>query len=375
MFGLYIHIPFCRHICHYCDFYKMVVSDKLKEKVIDNIIKEMVIRNIKQYNVETIYIGGGTPSILPYYLLDKLLSSIEEHVNIDNIKEYTIELNPEDINDELIQLISKHHITRVSIGIQSFNQNIIDRLGRIPFVSEQEIKNKIELLNRFGINNINLDLIYAVPGETLEIVKEDLEIITKLNITHVSTYSLILEEHTVFDYLLSHGKLELVHEDDDYQMYMLIRKTLEENGFKQYEVSNFSKEGFNSKHNLNYWYNGEYLGIGPSGSSHINNNRFTNIKNLSKYFDGINNSHMIYDEDIMLSIDDIYVDEVMLGLRLTKGISITDFEEKYNKSVFDVFPKIKSLIDEGLLEIEEGCLRIPLKHTYISNYILVKIFE
>lgn len=374
MFGLYVHVPFCRHICHYCDFYKMVVSDSLKEKVINNIIEEINIRNIKQYNIETIYIGGGTPSCLPYYILEKLLKTIENNVNIEQIKEYTIEINPEDINEKIVDLISKYHITRVSIGIQSFNKNIINKLGRIPYVTEAEIKEKIELLNKYHIKNINLDLIYAVPDQTMELLKKDLEVITKLNITHISTYSLILEEHTIYDHLYNNGKLELINEDLDLLMYNEIREYLSNCGFIQYEISNFSRYGYQSLHNMNYWLNGEYLGIGPSASSHIENKRFTNIKNLNLYFDGIKNNHFIYDEEIELFEHDIYVDEIMLGLRLTKGVSIDDFTNKYGKNIFDLFPKLQTLIDRKLLEIKDGYIRIPKEHTYISNYILVKIF-
>lgn len=375
MFGLYIHIPFCRHICHYCDFYKMVVSDKFKEKIIDSIIKEYNQRDFDKNKVETIYIGGGTPSSLPYYILEKLLSNLNMKIDLSSLKEFTVELNPEDINEELVSILSKYHVTRVSIGIQSFNKNIIDRLGRFHFVTEDEIKSKIQILNNHNITNINLDLIYAVPGEIVEDVIKDLEIINRLNITHVSTYSLILEEHTVFNYLYNKGQIELINDELDYQMYNKVRIMLSEFGFKQYEISNFAKPGFESLHNTNYWLNGEYLGIGPAASSHIGNTRFTNIKNANKYIDGVNQNNYLYEEYYENELVDIYEEELMMGLRLIRGININSFKEKFNIDLFKVYPKINDLLKDGLLEIENNNLRIPSIHTYITNFILVKIFE
>lgn len=373
MFGLYLHIPFCKSICKYCDFYKMVVSRSLQEKTINYIIKEMKQREISQYQIDTIYIGGGSPSSLDDDLLEKLLFNLSQLTNFDELKEFTIEFNPNDITIDKVKILQKYQVTRVSIGIQTFNNNLLNTLGRIPFVSFEELSEKIKLLNMYDITNINVDLIYAIPGEVIDDITDDLNKMMKLPITHLSCYSLILEERSILYYEYTHNKIKLIDETLDEKMYEKINEVLEKNNFIHYETSNFSKPGFNSLHNLIYWHRDDYLGIGPGASSSIGNHRFTNTHNLNEYFLGIDNKNIKYAEDIIDSKKDEQELMVMMNLRLSEGINKKRYLERFNEDVKDTFPSILELLKEGLLEETTDTIRIPLKYFYISNYIIVKI--
>lgn len=373
MFGLYLHIPFCKNICKYCDFYKMVVSRSLQEKTINYIIEEMKLRELSKYQIDTIYIGGGSPSSLDDDLLDKLLFNLSQLTNFDELKEFTIEFNPNDITIDKVKILQKYQVTRVSIGIQTFNNNLLNTLGRIPFVSFEELSEKIKLLNMYNIKNINVDLIYAIPGEVIDDITDDLNKMMKLPITHLSCYSLILEERSILYYEYTHNKFKLIDETLDEKMYEKINEVLEKNNFIHYETSNFSKPGFNSLHNLIYWHRDDYLGIGPGASSSIGNHRFTNTHNLNEYFLGIDNKNIKYAEDIIDSKKDEQELMVMMNLRLSEGINKKRYLERFNEDVKDTFPSILELLKEGLLEETTDTIRIPLKYFYISNYIIVKI--
>lgn len=373
MFGLYLHIPFCKNICKYCDFYKMVVSRSLQEKTINYIIEEMKLRELSKYQIDTIYIGGGSPSSLDDDLLDKLLFNLSQLTNFDDLKEFTIEFNPNDITIDKVKILQKYQVTRVSIGIQTFNNNLLNTLGRIPFVSFEELSEKIKLLNMYNIKNINVDLIYAIPGEVIDDITDDLNKMMKLPITHLSCYSLIFEERSILYYEYTHNKFKLIDETLDEKMYEKINEVLEKNNFIHYETSNFSKPGFNSLHNLIYWHRDDYLGIGPGASSSIGNHRFTNTHNLNEYFLGIDNKNIKYAEDIIDSKKDEQELMVMMNLRLSEGINKKRYLERFNEDVKDTFPSILELLKEGLLEETTDTIRIPLKYFYISNYIIVKI--
>lgn len=372
MLGLYIHIPFCKHICTYCDFYKMVASDALKEKTIHYMMKEIELKKIRQFEIDTLYIGGGTPSILPTPLLEEFLSFLSQKVNFKNLKEFTIEMNPEDIREDLVLILSKYHVNRVSIGIQSFNPKLLKFLGR-PYTSISEMKRKIALLNRYGIYNINLDLIYAIPSERFGILKKDVQKMLKLNIRHLSTYSLILEEHTILNYQYEQNQFQLSTDALDEKMYHYIVRYLKKKGFVHYETSNFAISSYESKHNLIYWSNDKYLAIGPSASSYVGNYRFTNVKNLNQYFEGIDQGTLNYEEMVELTLEEKYKEEIMLGLRCMKGINSKVFFSKYGVDLFHVFPQMHALIQEKLLEEADGYIRIPEKYSYIANHIIVKI--
>lgn len=375
MLGLYVHIPFCNQICPYCDFYKMVASNNLKKEVINALLEEMKLKNLGNYTFDTLYIGGGTPTSLDINLLELLLSGLNKYIKFTKLKEFTIEANPSDITIELIDLLKKYQISRISIGVQTFNSHL-QKIIKREFDFE-EFKRRVELLKNSGITNINFDLMYSIPSNDkhIEIIEEDFRLALSLKPTHLSVYSLILEKHTIFDYLYQKGKLQLVDEELEASLYELICKTLKKNNFIHYETSNFALKGYQSLHNLIYWNCDEYIAIGPSGSSYLNNYRFTTINNLKEYLKGIKEGKVLLLENNYIDEKERMHEEIILGLRKTKGISKNNFYQKYNLNIKDIFSEIDNLIDQHLLEEDEEFIFIPEKHFYISNYIINKILK
>ena len=357
--SIYIHIPFCTNICTYCDFCKMYYSKKYIGDYLISLKKEI----LERYNgekIKTIFIGGGTPTSLDKEDLTKLLE-ITKIFNREEEIEFTIESNVESLDEEKLKIMKEYGVNRLSIGVQSFNENIIKILGRTH--TKEEIYEKIKLAKKY-FNNINIDLIYAVTND-INIVKKDIEEFLKLDITHISTYSLIIEDKTI----LKINNYQNIDEDTDYQMYKLIESSLEGNNYIHYEVSNYAKEGKESKHNLVYWNNEEYYGFGLGSTSYINNIRRTNTKNLNKY---LNNNYI--DEEIYEDKEMQIENEIMLGLRKLKGINLNTFKEKYNVDLEEIY-NIKSLIEDNYLIKENNYLKINKEYIYISNEILLKILS
>ena len=356
---MYIHIPFCTHICSYCDFCKMFRNNNFIDSYLDGLAKEID----EYYNgevMDTLYIGGGTPSCLGIDYLNKLFNILNK-VKISNNYEYTFECNPEDISEELINTLIKNKVNRISIGIESFD---VDNLGFMERkVNFKDIQNKINMIKNKGINNINLDLIYGIPEESLSTLKKDLKLLVKLKPTHISTYSLQIEMHTK---IYNEGIVN-ISEDLDYKMYNLIIKYLKKHKYNHYEISNFSLDGFESKHNTSYWNNEEYYGFGLGASGYIDGFRYENTRNLNKYLNGF-----YHKNEELLSIDDKMYDEVMLGLRKLKGINLKEFKDKYGVELSNKF-YIDDLVKDKELIVKNGYLFINPKYIYTINEILVKI--
>ena len=358
MRGLYIHIPFCKSICNYCDFTKLVSSKENQEKYINRLLEEIDDYKEELTNIDTVYIGGGTPNSLPINLLEKLLIKIKPILN--KSIESSIELNPEFVNKDLVDLLTKYNINRVSIGVESFNDAILESINRKH--NKIDVINSIKLLKENNINNINIDLIYGLPNQRLEDIKNDLNIFYSLNIPHISYYSLMLEDKTVFSYLMKQKKLELPDDDLVADMYDFISNNLEKNSYKHYEISNYSKPGFESKHNLLYWNQDEYVGIGLGASGFINNYRYTNNKLLKNYF----NDYIEEKEYIDLKTDKL--EFMMLGLRKIEGININIYKDKYKSNIFDDF-NFDKLINKKLLVIENYHIKIPKDKILLGNLI------
>ena len=357
--SIYIHIPFCTNICTYCDFCKMYYNKKYIDSYLECLKKEILERYQKE-KIKTIFIGGGTPTSLDNEELTKLLE-ITKLFNTEQEIEFTIESNVESLTEDKLKIMKIYGVNRLSIGVQSFNNNIIKILGRNH--TKEDIYNKIELAKKY-FNNINIDLIYAVTND-INIVKEDIREFIKLDITHISTYSLIIEDKTI----LKINNYQNIDEDIDFKMYKLIEETLEENNYIHYEVSNYAKKGYESKHNLVYWNNEEYYGFGLGSTSYINNIRRTNTKNLTKY---LNNNYIeeeIY-EDKELQIEN----EIMLGLRKLEGINLIKFKQKYGISLEELYD-IEDLLEDKYLIKEDNYLKINKEYIYISNEILLKILS
>lgn len=357
--SVYIHIPFCTSICTYCDFCKVLYN---KEWVVNYLkkLKDEIKDRYMGESIRTIYIGGGTPSSLSLKEIEYLLL-LTNLFDKKNLEEFTFECNIEDINEDLLYLLKKYGVNRLSIGIESFDEENLLLMKRSN--NYKDTSNKMDLARKLGFNNINLDLIYALPLEKISTLKKDLKLLLNLNPEHISTYSLMIQDNTFLNY----QKTNSIDEDKDNEMYELICKKLKKSGYRHYEISNFSKKGFESKHNLSYWENREYYGFGCGASGYISGIRYDNTRSLTKYLQGKINS-----TDTLLSQDAIMEYELILGFRKTDGIKLEDFYNKYKVNMQDVFP-IKPLIKNGDLICENGYIKINPKKLYIMNEILLKL--
>lgn len=357
--SIYIHIPFCNSICTYCDFCKIFYNKKYINDYLNNLEQEIKVR-YKSEIVNTIFIGGGTPSSLDDEELIRLMNIIEIFKLNDNY-EFTVECNIESITENKLKIMKKYGVNRISIGVESFDNSIIKLLGRNH--TKKDVYNKMKIVKRY-FSNINIDLIYAAYDD-INILKSDIDCFLKLDIPHISTYSLIIEDNT----MLKINGMKNIDEDIDYEMYKYIEDALEKNDYIHYEISNYAKNGYQSKHNLVYWNNEEYYGFGLSSTSYINNERITNTKNLRKYLNGEYLDTSVYeDKDIRME------NEIMLGLRKLDGIDLDRFKEKFNVSLEDIY-NIDNLISEGYLVKEDNYIKINKKYMYISNEIIVRILE
>ncbi len=354
--SIYIHIPFCKSICSYCDFCKLLYNKKYIKPYLISLNKEIESK-YKGNIIDTLYIGGGSPSSLNIEELNILFTSLNK-INLNNNYEFTFEMNVLDIDEEKLIFLKNNRVNRISIGIETINEKYMDFLER--FNRKDEVIEKIELVRKY-FNNFNLDLMYAFPNETIEDVLNDLKFVISLNPTHISIYSLIIEEHTKI-YI---NKVQPIEEELERDMYYNIIGTLENNGYKHYEISNFSKEGYESKHNLTYWNNEHYYGFGLGASGYISNYRYNNTKNIVKY---MNNNFLADKEIITRQID--MENELILGLRKINGISKNEFKRKYSLNINDCFDII-GLVDKKLLIENNDRLYLPKDKLYVSNSILV----
>ena len=358
--SLYVHIPFCDTICSYCDFCKMIYSQDMVDRYLQALEQE-IKTNYRGEILKTIYIGGGTPSCLNISQLKRLFS-ILSILKKEKTCEFTIECNP-DLTEEKIKLFTEYGINRVSIGIQTIHPDYLSFLNRKH--TKKQIIQLIKHLKENGISNINVDLMYAFPKQTIEELQKDLDFFLSLQVPHISTYSLMIEPHTVLD--IQHVKP--IDEDLDALMYETIKNTLQKHQYIHYETSNYAKEGFESKHNLTYWNNHRYYGFGLGASGYIDDIRYTNTRSLQSY---INGSYRL--EENSLSEQETLENAFMLGFRKTKGISITEFQEKYNVDVLQ-FDVVKKLLKDGKLMKDGDYLSIKEEYLYISNTILVDFID
>ena len=357
---IYIHIPFCDCICSYCDFCKILYNNKYINNYLDNLEKE--IRNrYKNELIKSIYIGGGTPSSLSYQELERLFNIIKIF-KLDSNYEFTIECNVNNLDINKIKLFKDNGVNRVSLGVQSFNKEILTILNRSH--TYKEVYSVINNLKSNNINNINIDLIYGV-NDNIDIVKKDIDYFLSLDIPHISCYSLIIEDNT----LLKINNYQNIDEDIEYEMYKYIENKLTSNGYIHYEISNYAKEGYQSTHNINYWDNGSYYGFGLGSVSYIDNYRISNTKNISKYNKGIYISNREY-EDMNTNMSN----DMILGLRKIKGVSISKFYNKYKKDIREVFD-IDDLINNKILIIDNDNMYIDSKYIYLSNQVLIRFIK
>jgi len=337
----------------------MYLNDKFVLPYLNALASEIKSR-YQGEKIKTLYIGGGTPSSLSSKHLNYLFD-IVKLLDLEFLKEFTFECNLNDINEELLDILKNNNVNRLSIGIESFNEKKLKFMNRSH--TFKEAKEKIELCRLKGFNNINVDLIYALPKESIAMLKSDLKQVLKLNVEHISTYSLIVEDNT----MIGINNIIPIDEETDEEMYNTIINMLTKKNYKHYEISNFAKEGFESLHNINYWLNNNYYGFGLSSHGYIGNIRYENTKNITKY----NNLEFVKEEKLISTSDDMD-NTIMLGFRLLKGINLQNFYDRYNINLQEQY-NIKELLDNKMLLYKDGYLKINPKYLYVMNEILIKI--
>ena len=379
--GLYIHIPFCKKKCEYCDF----KSYANKEILIDDYIKwiNYEIKEIGEGNkldyegklddlvkLKTIYIGGGTPSIIDSKYIVQILETVKNSFFIDSDAEITIEVNPGTIDEKKLEDYKKSGINRLSIGLQSTNDRILKEIGRIH--TYNEFLDTYNMARKLGFNNINVDLMLGLPNQSVEDLNDSLDKVIELTPEHVSVYSLIIEEGTPFFEKLNENKITLPEDNIEREMYWLTKRKLEKAGYKHYEISNFAKSGFESKHNLSCWNQEEYIGVGVAAHSYTNNVRYSNIDSIEEYIDNFKEKreydNLVFHEK--QNRESKMQEFMMLGLRKIDGIRIQDFKSKFGENPIFIFRKeLEKLVNEELIEIDGDVIKLTNKGLDLANLV------
>ena len=370
--GIYVHIPFCVKKCYYCDFISYPNKSDMQEEYVKKLIKEIEDNKelLEKNNITTIYIGGGTPSSINPDLIRNVLNKICEVANIKNREniEITIEVNPGTVTKNNLQMYKNCGINRISIGLQSTNDKILKRIGRIH--NYEQFLNTYNWAVDTGFNNINVDLMLGLPAQTIEDLKKSLENIVNLKPmpNHVSVYSLIIEEGTKIEKMINAGELKLPEEEDERNQYKYTKNFLELKGYKHYEISNFAKPGYESKHNMNCWEQKQYIGFGLAAHSYINAKRYSNTCNLEEYLSNTSKDiKTIHEEQ---NTEDMKKEYMLLGLRKLEGISISKFKEKFGENPIYMFRKeLQKLVDEDLLVVDLDNIRLTNKGLDFANLV------
>lgn len=375
--GIYVHIPFCKQKCYYCDFISYANKEEKTKEYVKCIQKEIEIESKKyskdEYEITTIYLGGGTPSYISALYIENIINVIKLNYNVKDNAEITIEINPGTVNEEKILIYEKIGINRVSIGLQTTNDKLLKQIGRIH--TYEEFLNCYKLVSKSKINNINVDLMLALPNQTIEDLEESLQKVINLKPNHISLYSLILEEGTKLEKMVSEDIVKLPEEDMEREMYWKTKRILEKNGYNHYEISNFAKEGCKSKHNMNCWSQKEYLGFGVAAHSYVNRKRYCNTNNIEEYVSNIKKGKIENNRtvcEIQNKIDE-QKEFMMLGLRKIDGIDIQEFKNKFVENPIYVFHKeLEKLVNEDLVEIDLDKIKLTNKGLDFANLVWEK---
>ena len=378
--GIYIHIPFCKQKCYYCDF--VSYSNKCSEvkEYIESLKKEIEEFDFSNYKVSSIYIGGGTPSYIDSIYIVEILSELKEKLKCNLIEfkdiEITIEVNPGTVDTKKLNDYKKLGINRLSIGLQSTKNDILKKIGRIH--TYQEFLEIYKLARETGFKNINIDLMIGIPGQKIGDLKNTLQDIIKLEPEHISVYSLIIEENTPIEKMLENGEIKLPDEDLERNMYWYVKNTLELNGYNHYEISNFAKLGKESRHNLNCWNQEEYIGFGVAAHSYLNGIRFSNTINVEEYIQHIENNRK--EENIQIeesqSLEDKKNEFMMLGFRKIQGVDIARFKEKFiDNPIFLYRENLNKLVEEGLIEVDLNHIKLTNKGIDLANLVFEEFVD
>lgn len=377
--GLYIHIPFCIKKCNYCDFYSCARTEKMKE-YIAAICKQIIVEApiYKDYTFNSIFIGGGTPSLIDSESFLLLTNTIKDNLSLTANFEFSIEANPGTITKEKLLAYKLGGVNRISIGLQSTFDDELKTLGRIH--DYKTFLKNYNLVREYGFDNINIDIMYSLPSQKKEIFLKTLKRVMELAPEHISAYSLKIEEQTPFGKMKS--SLILPDEDEEYDTYISMCALLSKNGYLQYEISNFSKEGYECVHNLKYWQSEEYIGIGPSAHSFFKGERYSYSSNMDEYILKIQENKMPLkiveqnEENKHVSPQISKMDEyVMLKMRLSRGVDLNEFEALFGKKFIEAYPQINVYLKTGHILFEKGAYKFTPKGFFVSNYILTDILN
>ncbi|MDU4893192.1 MAG: radical SAM family heme chaperone HemW [Enterococcus hirae] len=368
----YIHIPFCEHICYYCDFNKVFLEGQPVDEYVEMLLKEMEI-TLEQHPVkelETLYVGGGTPTSLTAVQLDRLLAGAREILPFKEEKEFTVEANPGDLTKEKLQVMKNYGVNRLSMGVQTFDNRLLKKIGRKH--TAEDVYQTMRFLEEENFTNVSIDLIYALPGQTLEGYRETLNQALALDLPHYSLYSLILENKTMFMNWVRQGRLELPDQETETRMFEETIQAMEKKGRHQYEISNFGLEGHESKHNLMYWNNDHYFGFGAGASGYLGNKRYRNKGPIQHYLRPLRAGELPVLETEVLLRENQIEEEMFLGLRKKIGISKQHFYERYQQTIESLYSKVLTDLEkEGLLVNESDRIYLTPKGTFLGN----EVFE
>lgn len=368
--GVYIHIPFCHQICNYCDFNKFYFKNQPVDEYIEALGKEMALATQKNpesfRHIETIFLGGGTPTALSPQQLDKLLTLIRTYIPMNSVTEFTSEANPDELSAEKLQVLFEGGVNRLSMGVQSFDQGLLQKIGRTH--SNEHVYETIALAKKIGFQNISIDLMYGLPSQTMAQWKDSLEKALALDLPHFSAYSLIVEPKTIFYNQYAKGKLLLPTEDLEADMYDVLMQQMELHGLQQYEISNFAKPGYHSEHNKIYWDNDEYAGFGAGAHGYLAGVRYSNHGPLKKYMETVFAGELPIVHEHEVSQAEKREEQMFLGLRKTEGVKHKIYEEKLKVPIVAYYDSVlKELVSKGLLEHDDVGVRLTRKGRFVGN--------
>ena len=364
----YIHIPFCTHICHYCDFNKVFLHQQPVDAYIDALIIEMerTFERFPTLRLQTVFIGGGTPTSLTAKQLDRLLHAIHRIVPLASNVEFTVEANPDGVSDERLRVLKQWGVNRLSFGVQTFDDELLTRIGRTQ--TKETAIETIERAHELGFHNINIDLMYGLPTQTIAQLKRTLQMTFSLPIQHVSAYSLIIEPKTVFYNLMKKNTLSLPSQEEEAYMYEIVMEQMEKHGYVQYELSNYAQKGLYSRHNMTYWNNEYYYGFGAGAHSYMNGVRYVNVGPIKKYIQLIEHGKLPYVDTHVVSKEEQMEEHMFLGLRKTEGVNKREFLARYGKTVHEVFSEaIARQKRNGLLEETDEAIVLTHRGKLLGN--------
>ncbi|MCG1008906.1 oxygen-independent coproporphyrinogen III oxidase [Salinicoccus sp. ID82-1] len=365
--SLYIHIPFCNRICTYCDFNKVLIHNQPVDAYLDALIREL--RAIKAQNFRTIFVGGGTPTALSEAQLARLLAAVNERFHVT--EEFTFEANPDELTPGKLDVLKNHGVNRISLGVQTFNEDLLKVLGRSH--GYDDIFNAINHMEKIGLDNYSLDLMYNLPGETMQDLDDSLSHIQTLSPKHISWYSLIIEPHTVFYNQIRKGRMKVDDDDIEGQKYQHVINGLRALGYPQYEISNFSQPAYESEHNKTYWKNEPYYGAGAGSHGYIDSTRYYNIKPVNHYIQSMDETGSVVKETLPLDIKAQMEEEMFLGLRMNRGVDANRFESKFGRSMDDVYGTvIRQETDRGHITSSEGYVALTDAGRMVGNTVFME---